>query len=401
LGAPEYYVLLVDDDASLLETMKEILEGRGYCVDTSQTASDALKKFKERYYDVVVIDMVLPDKPGTELLRELETSRIPRVRKIVLTGHASLENAAHSLNGEDAFEQLYRIVTKDGRIRWVRDYTWARRDDSNRVTHYQGIILDVTDEVLAKEILKEYASNLEKIVYERTKSLREAERMAAIGETALMVGHDLRNPLQVIVNLAHIMRENVRSAGIDQAVRAKIERDLDTLVNQAEYMNKIVSDLADFSRPLEPKAERIYLPAFLEALTRDAKIPEGVDVSISVERGAEEIRSDPSMLRRVIVNLVTNAVQAMPSGGSMRIAARPAQGGVAIAVSDTGIGIPPEIRESLFKPFVTGKAKGMGLGLSVVKRFVDQLGGEISFESEVGKGSIFTVWLPGSDQTPV
>lgn len=314
---------------------------------------------------------------------------------------SEVEAYAHSLNGEDAFEQLYRIVTKDGRIRWVRDYTWARRDDSNRVTHYQGIILDVTDEVLAKEILKEYASNLEKIVYERTKSLREAERMAAIGETALMVGHDLRNPLQVIVNLAHIMRENVRSAGIDQAVRAKIERDLDTLVNQAEYMNKIVSDLADFSRPLEPKAERIYLPAFLEALTRDAKIPEGVDVSISVERGAEEIRSDPSMLRRVVVNLVTNAVQAMPSGGSMRIAARPAQGGVAIAVSDTGIGILPEIRESLFKPFVTGKAKGMGLGLSVVKRFVDQLGGEISFESEVGKGSIFTVWLPGSDQTPV
>jgi len=313
----------------------------------------------------------------------------------------SSEVAAHSLNGEDAFEQLYRIVTKDGRIRWVRDYTWARRDDSNRVTHYQGIILDVTDEVLAKEILKEYASNLEKIVYERTKSLREAERMAAIGETALMVGRDLRNPLQVIVNLAHIMRENVRSAGINQAVRAKIERDLDTLVNQAEYMNKIVSDLADFSRPLEPKAERIYLPAFLEALTRDAKIPEGVEVSISVERGAEEIRSDPSMLRRVVVNLVTNAVQAMPSGGSMRIAARSAQGGVAIAVSDTGIGIPPEIRESLFKPFVTGKAKGMGLGLSVVKRFVDQLGGEISFESEVGKGSIFTVWLPGSDQTPV
>jgi len=120
LGAPEYYVLLVDDDASLLETMKEILEGRGYCVDTSQTASDALKKFKERYYDVVVIDMVLPDKPGTELLRELETSRIPRVRKIVLTGHASLENAVQALNlGADAY--LLKPVQPDDLISAIAD----------------------------------------------------------------------------------------------------------------------------------------------------------------------------------------------------------------------------------------------------------------------------------------
>jgi len=283
----------------------------------------------------------------------------------------------------------------------VRDYTWVRRDNSDRVTHYQGIVLDVTDEVLAKEILKEYTSNLEKIVLERTKALREAERMAAIGETALMVGHDLRNPLQVIVNLAHIMRESVRSAGIDQAFRAKIEKSLDTLVNQAEYMNKIVSDLTDLSRPLEPRLERICLPAFLESLTKEARIPEGVEVSISVELGAGEIRSDPSMLRRVLVNLITNAVQAMPRGGNLMIVARPAQGRFAITVSDTGAGIPPEIRDRLFKPFVTGKAKGMGLGLFVVKRFVEQLGGEISFESEAGKGSSFTVSLPGHDQKPV
>lgn len=120
MGAPEYYVLLVDDDDGLLETMKAILEGRGYCVDTSQTASEALNKFKERHYDVVVIDMVLPDRSGTELLGELETNRIPRVRKIVLTGHATLENAVQALNlGADAY--LIKPVEPDDLIRAIAD----------------------------------------------------------------------------------------------------------------------------------------------------------------------------------------------------------------------------------------------------------------------------------------
>lgn len=272
-----------------------------------------------------------------------------------------------------------------------------RRDSSGRITHYQGILLDITEEVLAKEVLREYASNLEKVVLERTKELREAERMAAIGETTLMVGHDLRNPLQVIVNLAYSMRETIRSPGVDQAARSRIEKELDTLLNQVEYMDKIVSDLADYSRPVEPRAERIDLPGFLKGIARDAKIPLRIRVSIAVEEGAEEIRSDPSMLRRVLMNIVTNAVQAMPGEGILRIAAIPTpEGGTAITVSDTGVGIPPEIKARLFKPFVTNKAKGMGLGLSVVSRFVELLGGEISCESEVGKGSSFTVRLPPS-----
>ncbi|MEN3058929.1 MAG: ATP-binding protein [Candidatus Methanosuratincola petrocarbonis] len=314
----------------------------------------------------------------------------------------SSEVGAHSLKGEDAFEQSYRIITKDCRTRWVRDYTWVRRDNSGKITHYQGILLDITDEVLAKEVLKEYTLNLEKIVLERTKALREAERMAAIGETALMVGHDLRNPLQVIVNLAYSMRESVRSSGIDEAERARIEKSLDTLVNQTDYMNKIVSDLTDYSRPVEPKVERIDLTDFLEKLVGDAKIPRRIRVSIAVEEGAGEIRSDPSMLRRALTNLITNAVQAMPGEGCLSIAARPTrEGGTAITVSDTGIGIPPEIKARLFQPFLTGKPKGMGLGLSVVSRFVELLGGEVSCESEVGKGSSFTIGLPPAHSKPI
>lgn len=309
----------------------------------------------------------------------------------------SSEVKEHLSRGADSFEQVYRIITKDRRARWLRDYTWVRRDNSGRVTHFQGIVLDITDEVLAKEILKEYTSNLEKVVLERTKALREAERMAAIGETALMVGHDLRNPLQVIVNLVYSIREAIRSPGIDDETRASLEKRLDTLVSQVDYMDKIVSDLTDYSRPLEPRSEKIDLPSFLKDLVKGAKIPKRIRVSVAVEDGAGTIKSDPSILRRALMNLVINAVQAMPGEGSLQIAAHPTkEGGTAITVSDTGVGIPPEIKGKLFNPFVTSKAKGMGLGLSVVSRLVGLLGGEISFESEVGKGSSFTVRLPPS-----
>ncbi|MEN3016826.1 MAG: response regulator [Candidatus Methanosuratincola petrocarbonis] len=120
MGAPEYSVLLVDDDLDLLETMKAILEGRGYRVETSQTGEDALEKIKEKYFDVIVLDLVLPGISGIELLSRLETNRIPRVRKIILTGHSTLENAVQALNlGADAY--LIKPVMPEDLVKAIAD----------------------------------------------------------------------------------------------------------------------------------------------------------------------------------------------------------------------------------------------------------------------------------------
>lgn len=120
MGAQEYYVLLVDDDETLLETMKIILEGKGYNVDTSSTGEEALERLSERYYDVVVLDIVLPDLSGIDLLKSLETHRIPRVRKIILTGNATLENAVQALNlGADAY--LIKPVAPADLIRTIAE----------------------------------------------------------------------------------------------------------------------------------------------------------------------------------------------------------------------------------------------------------------------------------------
>ncbi|MBC7127946.1 MAG: response regulator [Candidatus Methanosuratus sp.] len=120
MGAQEYSVLLVDDDLDLLETMKAILERRGYRVETSQTGEDALEKIKEKYFDVIVLDLVLPGISGIELLSRLETNRIPRVRKIILTGHSTLENAVQALNlGADAY--LIKPVMPEDLVKAIAD----------------------------------------------------------------------------------------------------------------------------------------------------------------------------------------------------------------------------------------------------------------------------------------
>lgn len=139
MGAPEYYVLLVDDDVDLLETMKAILEAKGYCVDTSPTGEDALKKINEHYYDVVVLDLVLPDVSGIELLKNLGTNRIPRVRKIVLTGHATLDNAVQALNlGADAY--LMKPVLPEELIRTIADQIEKQKQEillvQDKIRHF-------------------------------------------------------------------------------------------------------------------------------------------------------------------------------------------------------------------------------------------------------------------------
>ncbi|MEJ5292189.1 MAG: response regulator [Candidatus Methanosuratincola sp.] len=128
MASQEYYVLLVDDDIDLMETMKEILEREGYHVDTSPTAEGALKKLREHYYDVIVIDIMLPDMSGIDLLRSIEVSRIPRIRKIILTGHATLENAVQSLNlGADAY--LIKPVAPGKLIRTIADQIKKQNDE--------------------------------------------------------------------------------------------------------------------------------------------------------------------------------------------------------------------------------------------------------------------------------
>ncbi|MDH7555816.1 MAG: ATP-binding protein [Candidatus Methanosuratincola sp.] len=244
----------------------------------------------------------------------------------------------------------------------------------------------------SSEELKRYAAHLEELVEEQTVKLREKERLAAIGETATTVGHDLRNPLQSIINIAYLMEEEVSSLPPDK--REVLAKWMKRLRDNVAYMDKIVSDLQDMTRPLRVERREVRLERLFMDVLDDLKVPGNVRVNLKINPGAEKAATDLLILKRILHNLVNNALQAMPDGGRITIETSVSGGHLEIRVEDTGVGMDEETLRRIFTPLFTTKAKGTGLGLAVCKRLIEELGGDISVKSSKGMGTTFTLSLP-------
>jgi signal transduction histidine kinase len=230
---------------------------------------------------------------------------------------------------------------------------------------------------------------------EAAKKLKDSERLAAIGATAGMVGHDIRNPLQAITGDLYLVKTELAELSDNEQKKNAMES-LDEIQNNVDYINKIVADLQDYARPLNPRAQETDLTSvFKEMLTKNG-IPKNVKVTVDVEDKARHVMADPDYLKRIVGNLTLNAVQAMPDGGKLIIRAYldKRSNDTLITVRDTGVGIPEDVKPKLFTPMMTTKSKGQGFGLAVVKRMSEGLGGTVTFESQEGKGTTFIVRLP-------
>ena len=268
-----------------------------------------------------------------------------------------------------------------------------------------------TERKRAEEALKEYSERLEEMVQERTRELQEAqeqlvrrEKLAVLGQLAGGVGHELRNPLGAIKNAAYFLNMVIEDP--DPEVKETLEI-LETEVGTSE---RIISSLLDFARPKPPIRRKVDVNKVVqEALSRATApcqgpgtgVPENVEVVSQLDKTLPTIMTDPDQLGQVFGNIIRNAIQAMPDGGQLVVKSegrgepgtRPEW--VAVSVADTGVGIPGENLDKLFEPLLfTTKAKGIGLGLAVTKTLVEGHGGSIEVESEVGKGSTFTLKLP-------
>ncbi len=240
--------------------------------------------------------------------------------------------------------------------------------------------------------LEKYSKDLEKIVEERTYQLREKERMAAIGATAGMVGHDLRNPLQSIIGEVFLAKAEIEELP-DSEQKVNLQENIEVITEQADYMNKIVSDLQTFVKPVEPQTQIVKLKPLIATLLAQVNIPADIQTTMQVPNELT-VKADPQLLKRVLINLLTNALQAMPQGGELTIEVQTSKNRqVQIAVKDTGVGIPEEIKPKIFTPLFTTKPKGQGFGLAVCKRVIEAQGGKIYFESQQGKGTTFTISL--------
>ena len=267
------------------------------------------------------------------------------------------------------------------------------------------LFIAVTASLFYLELNREYSrvermnAELEQRVEARTDELRAAqeqlvqqEKLAVLGQLAGSVSQELRNPLGIINNAIYYLRM------VQPDTDAKIREYLGIIESETHNADKIVSDLLDFSSIKLVNREPVAVSELVRRMLERFPAPKNVQVTLNLPEDLPPVYVDPRQMTQVLGNLVLNACQAMPKGGKLVISAKPStvdgQSSVVITVKDTGSGITPENMEKLFEPLFTTKAKGIGLGLAVSQKLAEANGGKIEVESESGKGSTFTVWLP-------
>lgn len=240
------------------------------------------------------------------------------------------------------------------------------------------------------------------LVEERTAALRDSvrelehtqqalvanERMAALGEMAATVGHELRNPLSVLTNSMYLIRTKVAAATDD-----RLRRHLDTADREIAAATLIVSDLLEFSHPRTANPISVDVVELLAEAASVAPAPTGIDVELP-DDAVPSVMADRDQIRQVILNLLTNAYEAMPDGGTVRIDARVVGDAVEVTVSDTGVGMDEQTAAQVFEPFFSMKIKGTGLGLAVSKRIVEAHAGTLRITSQPGQGATAVMTLP-------
>lgn len=348
-------------------------------VTISHNGQEALAFVQKRSYDVILSDYDLDDMDA-------------------ITLHINLERI-----GQKKPFLLFSIPDRDRDI--LIDYA---QDPQKHVDNEHDVYIIFNEQIQkivqsvelfrARNRLELYARHLEELVEERTKQLQIAERFAIIGELATMIGHDMRNPLQVITNMQYLLEMKISKMHQDEAfvlVKHGIPEIFNRIRTEVLYLNKIVSDLQDYARDIHPEVSIVNPILVMDEILKNISIPDNIQVIKKIESDFL-ISGDPFLLTRVLENLINNAIQAMEKGGILTLKISRAKENVCIMISDTGVGIPPESLSKIFEPLYTTKPKGTGLGLAVTKRLVEAHGGTITLVNTSSEGTTFEVTLPAS-----
>jgi signal transduction histidine kinase len=252
-----------------------------------------------------------------------------------------------------------------------------------------ALLIGVTSEILARR--RRYA---EELVEERTLELTTAqaalvrrERLSAVGEMATVIGHELRNPLGAAINLLFLAR-----SGLTDHDNPELDGYLDRAERETNRAAALCEDLTAYMRERVPVIMPLDLGTLVTEVLESTPPPPGIEVSVG-DLGVD-LQADRAQLVQMLTNLITNAYQAMPDGGSLGITGTENDGIVEITMEDSGVGIDPAVAERLLEPFFTTKPVGTGLGLAIVKRFAEGHHGTVSIENGPTGGARATIRLP-------
>jgi signal transduction histidine kinase len=240
----------------------------------------------------------------------------------------------------------------------------------------------------------ELAMLLESYRHSLLDRLMATERLSTIGQLVASIGHELRNPLSTIETSAYLLAQKLSRAG-DFAPDPQVVRNLEKIRHQVRIATKTVSDLLELAKNRAPRRQPVEIHGIVRASIDGLRLPESVRLDVSVPEDLV-VHADADQLRIVLVNLISNALDAVSGNGTIAIVAAESMGGLSLRVTDDGPGIPQQAREKVFQALYTTKTNGNGLGLPLCRRIAEAHGGCLGLEPSE-RGASFHLWLPGPE----
>ncbi len=372
-GERRIRILIVDDEKSFRETLARRLEKRGAVVNQADGGEAALASLANEPVDVVLLDVRMPGMGGLTVLESI-CQEHPDTEVILITGNVSTQDSVTGIKA-GAFDYLTKPLDIEQLLNKIR----------------QAFDKLIRAQEQAREA--EFRARMEQ-------QLIAADRLAALGTLSAGTAHEINNPLAIINDAAGWLRSrSAKDASMSEALRKDFKLALDKIESSVKRARRITHQLLSFSRQADSMIKEFNLSdlaAEVVELTRKTASDHQAEVSAACEVKDMRLWSDPFQVRQVLINLVTNGLQAVTQGGAVDLIVTGDDTEAVALVRDNGPGIPAENLERIFEPFFTTKppGEGTGLGLSVSRGIVEKLGGRIEVDSKLGQGAAFKVILP-------
>jgi signal transduction histidine kinase len=352
-------IYCIDDDEDILLLYKVVLGQAGHEVSTFLSGIEALQTIEKRNPDLIILDEKMRnDISGMEICKRIrKNKKIPYIPIIMVTGMEDKEGKIRSL--------------EEG----IDDYILKPFDH---------------EELLAKVMVMLRIKRLYMDLLKTRQDLVHAEKLAAVGQLAAAMAHEIRNPLSIINASVQFLKGKLR---LEQEGREVME----TVLRKITEIDGTIRELLVAARPMKFKQQAMDINKNVREVVGFVKEKcqsQEVELQLELDDTISEVLGDEEHLQRVILNLFINALNSMSAGGMLKVSTEGEEDGITITVEDNGLGIYQEDIEHLFEPFFSKQSGGSGLGLFVVKMIVDEFKGSIKVDSTVGQGTKFTIALP-------
>jgi signal transduction histidine kinase len=366
-------ILIVDDESGFREALARRLEKRGAVVNQAGGGREALASLEQEPVDVVLLDVRMPGMDGLTVLKHIREDH-PDTEVILITGNVNTQEGVAGIKA-GAFDYLTKPI---------------------EIEHLIGKIRQAFDKLIRQQEQAREA----RFRVRMEQQLIAADRLAALGTLSAGTAHEINNPLAIINDSAGWLRTRAaKDSSLSDEMRKDLNLALDKIESSVTRARRITHQLLSFSRQADAMIKEFNLSDLamdVLEMTRKVAAENQAELTAACEMKEMRLWSDPYQVRQVLINLVTNGLQAVDAGGTVDLVISGDSAEAVAIVRDNGPGIPPENLERIFEPFFTTKppGEGTGLGLSVSKGIIQKLGGRIEVESKLGAGTTFKVILP-------